>query len=88
MWGFSVTAFQPRAVRLKIGERAERARRDAQNGIDLTAGAAKAGSADVRLAVNDDSVRRLLAVKTAIVSPLRAAFLATRSPTILTITRS
>ena len=80
MWGFSVRAFQLRAVRLKIGERAKLARGDAQNGIDLTAGDYKAGSADVRLAVNDDSVRRLLAVKTAIVSPLRAAFLATRSP--------
>ena len=77
MWGFSVRPFQPPAVRLRIGERARRVGRDAQNGIDLTAGASKAGSADVRLAVNDDSMRRLLAVKTAIVSPLRAAFLAT-----------
>ena len=73
---------------MKLGERAERARRDAQNGSDLMAESSKAGWADVRLAVNDDSMRRLLAVKTAIVSPLRAAFLATRSPTILTITRS
>ena len=80
MWGFSVRPFQLLAIRLTIGKWAEPASGDAQNGIDLTDRDFKAGSADVRLAVNDDSVRRLLAVKSAIVSPLRAAFLATRSP--------